>query len=138
MITFTDFCAQWKKEILENYRPSTRGFYGGTLDRWIIPISGNGRSATSKSPMFKSSGATALHLHNVPLKVQQDIMGHANPDMSLLYTEAELTYRRSAIKLLEEAIFGVHNETLTDAIGRELSSKAPPNRANLVILNPRL
>lgn len=36
-MTFADFCARWKKDILENYRPSTRGFYEGTLDRWILP-----------------------------------------------------------------------------------------------------
>ena len=69
---------------------------------------------------FRRSGATVLHVNNVPLKVQQDIMGHANPEMSLLYTEAELTFRRSAINLLEETVFGVHNQTLTDANGREL------------------
>jgi len=64
---------------------------------------------------FRRSGATALHVNNVPLKVQQDIMGHANPEMSLLYTEAELTYRRRAIKLLEESVFGAHNESIMDA-----------------------
>ncbi|MGH9405614.1 MAG: tyrosine-type recombinase/integrase [Terriglobia bacterium] len=38
---FTGFCVRWKKEILENYRPSTRRFYGGNLDRWIIPYFGD-------------------------------------------------------------------------------------------------
>ena len=87
---------------------------------------------------FRRSGATALHVNNVPIKVQQDIMGHANPEMSLLYTEAELTYRRSAIKLLEETVFGVHNESLTDANGRELGVGTPASRANQLILNTRL
>ena len=36
-MTFADFCARWKKEILENYRLSTRQFYESTLDRWIVP-----------------------------------------------------------------------------------------------------
>lgn len=75
---------------------------------------------------FRRSGATVLHVNKVPLKVQQDIMGHSNPDMSLLYTEAELAYRRSAINLLEEAVFGVHNQSLTDANGRELEGKTLP------------
>ena len=38
---FADFCVRWKLEILENYRPSTRGFYEGTLDRWILPYFGD-------------------------------------------------------------------------------------------------
>ena len=53
-------------------------------------------------------------------------MGHPNPDMSLLHTETELAYRRSAINVLEEAVFGVHNQSLTDAIGRELQGKTLP------------
>ena len=75
---------------------------------------------------FRRSGATVLHVNNVPLKGQQDIMGQANPDKSLLYTKAELAYRRSAINLFEETVFGVHNQTLTDANGRELEAKALP------------
>lgn len=75
---------------------------------------------------FRRSGATVLHANQVPLKVQQDIMGHANPEMSLLYTEAELTLRRSAITLLEETVFGMHNQTLTDANGRELEERTFP------------
>ena len=78
---------------------------------------------------FRRSGARALH-NKVPIKVQQDIRGHANPEMSLLYTEADLTYRRSAIKLLEDAVFGVHNETLTDANGRGLGVGTSANCAN--------
>jgi hypothetical protein len=39
--SFADFCVRWKLEILENYRPSTRGFYEGTLDRWILPYFGD-------------------------------------------------------------------------------------------------
>jgi integrase len=87
---------------------------------------------------FRRSGATALHVNNIPLKVQQDVMGHANPEMSLLYTEAELAYRRSAIKLLEKTVFGTHNETLTDANGRELAVQGPSIRPNPLILNTRL
>jgi hypothetical protein len=51
---------------------------------------------------FRRSGATALHVNNIPLKVQQDIMGRANPDMSLLYTEAELSHRRHTMNCLNK------------------------------------
>ena len=53
-------------------------------------------------------------------------MGHANPEMSLLYAEAGLAFHRSAINLLEETGFGVHNRTFTDANGRELEEKTLP------------
>jgi integrase len=79
---------------------------------------------------FRRSGATALHVHNVPLKVQQDIMGHADPQVSLLYTEAELAYRRSAIKLLEEAVFGVHNGNRMDANWTRVGDLDPASRVN--------
>ena len=59
---------------------------------------------------FRRSGATALHVNHVSLKVQQEILGHSNPEMSLLYTESEFGYRRSAIDLLEQAVFGGENE----------------------------
>ena len=77
---------------------------------------------------FRRSGATVLHMNKVPLKVQQDIMGHSNPDISMLYSEAELAYRRSAINLLEEAVFGVHNQSLTtrmDASWKEERFQSP-------------
>ncbi len=83
---------------------------------------------------FRRSGATTLHVNNVPLKVQQDIMGHANPDMSLLYTEAELAHRRRAIELLEQSVFGVHNQKVMDANGRELGVEVPAGRVNSEIL----
>lgn len=75
---------------------------------------------------FRRAGATALHVNNVPLKVQQEIMGHANPEMSLLYTEADLAYRRSAIKQLEETVFGVHNESIMDANWTRVGFQASP------------
>jgi integrase len=82
---------------------------------------------------FRRSGATALHVNNVPLKVQQEIMGHSNPEMSLLYIEAELAYRRSAINLLEEAVFGGDNKaSLMDANGRELEVKDPVQTCQVV------
>jgi integrase len=50
---------------------------------------------------FRRSAATAMHLADVPLKVQQEILGHANPDMSLLYTDPDLEAKRKAIQKFE-------------------------------------
>lgn len=74
---------------------------------------------------FRRTGATTLHVNNVPLKVQQEIMGHATPDMSLLYTEAELVQRRTAIERLEQALFGV---TQSQSNGRELDASLHRSR----------
>ena len=49
-------------------------------------------------------------MNHVPLKVQQEILGHLNLEMSLPYAEAAPAYRRSAINLLEQAVFGGENE----------------------------
>ena len=60
-------------------------------------------------------------------------MGHSNPEMSLLYTEAELAYRRSAINLLEDAVFGGNNKVnLMDANGRELGVQDPIQSREIV------
>jgi Phage integrase family len=37
---------------------------------------------------FRRSAETALHTGGVPLKVQQQILGHSNPNMTLLYAES--------------------------------------------------
>jgi integrase len=68
---------------------------------------------------FRRAGATAIHNDGTPLKVQQDIMGHTTPEMSMLYTAAELTARRQAIARLEEIMFGVSDSF---ANGRELDA----------------
>jgi integrase len=47
---------------------------------------------------FRRSVATAMHLGGVPLKVQQDILGHTNPDMSLLYTQPGTEDKRKALE----------------------------------------
>jgi integrase len=54
---------------------------------------------------FRRSAATALDENGTPLKVQQEIMGHANAEMSLLYTETDMTVRRQAIEHLERLLF---------------------------------
>jgi len=91
--------------------------------------------APFSSRSFRRSGATALHVNNVPLRVQQEILGHSNPEMSLRYTEAELAYCRSAINLLEEAVFGGNNKVnLLDANGRDLGLRIRSGRAKELIL----
>ena len=50
---------------------------------------------------FRRSAATALHMAGVPLKVQQNILGHASPDMSLLYTDPNLEAERKALRDFE-------------------------------------
>jgi hypothetical protein len=68
---------------------------------------------------FRRAGATAIHNDGTPLKVQPDIMCHTTPEMSMLYTAAELTARRQAIARLEEIMFGVSDSF---ANGRELDA----------------
>ena len=45
---------------------------------------------------FRRSAETALHTHGVPLKVQQQILEHSNPVMTLLYADPNLGERRSS------------------------------------------
>ena len=68
---------------------------------------------------FRRAGATAIHNDGTPLKVQQDIMGLTTPEMSMLYTAAEVTAGRQAIARLEEIMFGVSESF---ANGRELAA----------------
>ena len=54
---------------------------------------------------FRRSAATAMHTAGVPVKVVQDILGHSQPDMTLLYTQPDMAAKRAAMatfdKLLE-------------------------------------
>jgi integrase len=50
---------------------------------------------------FRRSAATAMHMSGVPLKVQQQILGHSNSDMSLLYTDPDLEAKREAMSRLD-------------------------------------
>ena len=50
---------------------------------------------------FRRSAETALHTQGAPLKVQQQILGHSNPDMTLLYADPDIAERRKALGQLE-------------------------------------
>lgn len=54
---------------------------------------------------FRRSAETSMHNSGVPLKVQQEIMGHANPKMTLVYAEADEAGKRLAVKGLGDGIF---------------------------------
>ena len=50
---------------------------------------------------FRRSVETALHTGGVPLKVQQQILGHSNPNMTLLYADPDIAERRKATTQLD-------------------------------------
>jgi integrase len=50
---------------------------------------------------FRRSVETALHTGGVPLKVQQQILGHSNPNMTLLYADPDIADRRKAMGQLD-------------------------------------
>ena len=50
---------------------------------------------------FRRSAETALHTEGVPLKVQQQILGHSNPNMTLLYADPDIAERRKAMGRLD-------------------------------------
>jgi len=50
---------------------------------------------------FRRSTETALHTGGVPLKVQQQILGHSNPNMTLLYADPDIAERRKAMGRLD-------------------------------------
>lgn len=54
---------------------------------------------------LRRSAASALHAQGIPLRVQQAILGHSNPAMSLLYTEADIESQRQAVLSLESLLF---------------------------------
>ena len=50
---------------------------------------------------FRRSVETALHTVGVPLKVQQQILGHSDPNMTLLYADPDIAERRKAMTQLD-------------------------------------
>jgi integrase len=50
---------------------------------------------------FRRSAETALHTGGVPLKVQQEILGHSNPNMTLLYADPDIADRRKVLGRLD-------------------------------------
>jgi integrase len=55
---------------------------------------------------FRRTAATFIHNSGVPLKVQREIMGHTEEEMSLVYSEAEVSLQRKTLEALEERMFG--------------------------------
>ncbi len=51
-------------------------------------------------PFWRSDG-TALHIGGAPLKVQQQIPGHSNLNMTLLYADPDVSERRKAVGELD-------------------------------------
>lgn len=74
---------------------------------------------------FRRAGATAIHSEGTPLKVQHDIKGDTTPEMSMLYTTAELAARRQAIARLEKTMFGVSDGLANGRESRFCCSKLP-------------
>jgi integrase len=55
---------------------------------------------------FRRTAATFIHNSGVPLKVQREIMGHTEEEMSLVYSEAEVSLQRKTLEDLEQRMFG--------------------------------
>jgi integrase len=53
---------------------------------------------------LRRSAETAMHNLRTPLKVQQQILGHADPNITLLYAEPNLDERRRAVDQLESLL----------------------------------
>ena len=67
------------------------------------------RAQAPRIPAFpwrssRRSAGTALHTWGVPLKVQQQILGHCNPNMTLLYADPDLAERRKATDQLDSLL----------------------------------
>ena len=55
---------------------------------------------------FRRTAATFIHNSGAPLKVQREIMGHADEEMSLIYSEAEIGLQRKTLEALDGQMFG--------------------------------
>jgi len=53
---------------------------------------------------FRRSVETALHTGGAPLKVQQQILGHSNPNMTLLYAAPDIAESRKAVGRLDAVL----------------------------------
>jgi integrase len=54
---------------------------------------------------FRRSAETAMHTSDVPLKVQQQILGHSSPNMTLLYADPGIDAKRQATEGLSDLMF---------------------------------
>jgi integrase len=64
---------------------------------------------------FRRSVETAMHSHHVTLKGQQAMLGHANPNMTLVYAEADASAKREAAEELAKLIFPICPKLSQDA-----------------------
>jgi len=54
---------------------------------------------------FRRSAESAMHNKKVPLKAQQAVMGHSNPNMTLEYAETDEASKRQAVEEWGKLIF---------------------------------
>jgi integrase len=54
---------------------------------------------------FRRSAESAMHNNGVSLKAQQEILGHSQPNMTLLYAETDEAGKRGAIEKLGKLVF---------------------------------
>jgi integrase len=54
---------------------------------------------------FRRSVSTQMHRDGVPLKALQDLLGHSNPEMTLIYTQTGMEDLRKAVDGLEDELF---------------------------------
>ena len=62
---------------------------------------------------FRRSVESAMHNHGVSLKAQQAVLGHSNPNMTLVYAETNETAKRQAVEELGKLIFPKFSQVAT-------------------------
>lgn len=62
---------------------------------------------------FRRSAESAMHNNKVPLKAQQAVMGHSNPNMTLEYAETDQASKRQALEELGKLIFPKFSQLAT-------------------------
>ena len=80
-----------------NFDNVSRDMFGPLADSLGIP------HFTWRS--FRRGASTQMHRSGVPLKALQDLLGHSNPQMTLIYTETALEDLRKAVDGLENELF---------------------------------
>lgn len=65
---------------------------------------------------FRRSAESAMHRSGVSLKAQQAVMGHSNPNMTLVYAETDEQAKREAVTELGKLIFPTCPKLSIDAI----------------------
>jgi integrase len=62
---------------------------------------------------FRRSAESAMHKSGVPLKAQQAVLGHSDPNMTLVYAETDETGKRAAVEELGKLIFPKFSQIAT-------------------------